>query len=133
RSSPNLALRQIGTMPRYKYGFVHSTVRTDVQARAHHDHHVHPQTAPNGSPGQDHSAHGLMVDDFRRRFWVSLALTVPVLATSEMIQHFLGLRGTFAFPGDRYVEFGFASAVYFYGGRPFLTGLVDELRKRLPG
>src|SRR5213593_5092101 len=99
---------------------------------AHHDHHMHPRTTPSGSPGQDQS-HAHMVDDFRRRFWVSLALTIPVLATSEMIQHFLGLRGAFAFPGDRYVEFGFASAVYFYGGRPFLTGLVDELRKRLPG
>jgi Cu2+-exporting ATPase len=74
-----------------------------------------------------------MVNDFRRRFWVSLALTVPVLATSEMVQHFLGLRGALAFPGDRFVELGFASAVYFYGGWPFLTGLVDELRKRLPG
>src|SRR3989454_2345820 len=104
-----------------------------VQARTHHDHHVHHQTPPSGSPGRDHSAHAHMVDDFRRRFWVSLALTIPVLATSEMIQHFLSLRGAFAFPGDRYVEFGFASAVYFYGGRPFLTGLVDELRKRLPG
>src|SRR6266576_3476847 len=74
-----------------------------------------------------------MVDDFRRRFWVSLGLTVPVLATSEMLQHILGLRSVLAFPGDQYVEFAFASAVYFYGGRPFLTGLVDELRKRLPG
>jgi Cu2+-exporting ATPase len=74
-----------------------------------------------------------MVDDFRRRFWVSLALTVPVLATSEMLQQLLGLRGGLAFPGDQYVEFAFASAVYFYGGWPFLTGLVDELRKRLPG
>ena len=74
-----------------------------------------------------------MVDDFRRRFWVSLGLTVPVLATSEMLQHILGLRAVLAFPGDQYVEFAFASAVYFYGGRPFLTGLVDELRKRLPG
>src|SRR5437867_2834929 len=99
---------------------------------AHHDHHMHPRTTPSGSPGQDQS-HAHMVDDFRRRFWVSLALTVPVLATSEMIQHFLGLQGAFAFPGDRYVEFGFASAIYFYGGRPFLTGLIDELRKRLPG
>src|SRR5882762_10109250 len=52
---------------------------------------------------QSHHAH--MVDDFRRRFWVSLALTVPVLATSEMIQHFFGLRAALAFPGDRYVEF----------------------------
>ena len=74
-----------------------------------------------------------MVDDFRRRFWVSLGLTVPVLATSEMLQHILGLRAVLSFPGDQYVEFAFASAVYFYGGRPFLTGLVDELRKRLPG
>src|SRR5437763_546627 len=103
----------------------HADVRSPIgppPVHAHHDHHM-----------QDQSAHAHMVDDFRRRFWVSLALTVPVLATSEMIQHFLGLRGTFAFPGDRYVEFGFASAVYFYGGWPFLTGLVDELRKRLPG
>src|SRR5204863_2737992 len=103
----------------------HADVRSPIgppPVHAHHDHHM-----------QDQSAHAHMVDDFRRRFWVSLALTVPVLATSEMIQHFLGLRGTFAFPGDRYVEFAFASAVYFYGGRPFLTGLVDELRKRLPG
>src|SRR5881227_253304 len=103
----------------------HADVRSPIgppPVHAHHDHHM-----------QDQSAHAHMVDDFRRRFWVSLALTVPVLATSEMIQHFLGLRGTFAFPGDRYVEFGFATAVYFYGGRPFLTGLVDELRKRLPG
>ncbi len=74
-----------------------------------------------------------MVDDFRRRFWVSLGLTVPVLATSEMLQHILGLRAVLSFPGDQYVEFAFASAVYFYGGRPFLTGLVEELRKRLPG
>src|SRR5438309_1769164 len=80
-----------------------------------------------------HAGHGGMVDDFRRRFWISLALTIPVLATSEMLQHLLGLRGVLAFPGARYVEFGFASAVYFYGGWPFLTGLVAELRQKLPG
>jgi len=74
-----------------------------------------------------------MVDDFRRRFWVSLGLTVPVLVTSEMLQHILGRRAVLPFPGGQYVEFAFASAVYFYGGWPFLTGLVDELRRRLPG
>jgi Cu2+-exporting ATPase len=80
-----------------------------------------------------HAGHASMVDDFRRRFWISLALTIPVLATSEMLQHLVGLSGRLAFPGERYVEFGFASAVYFYGGWPFLTGLVAELRKKLPG
>jgi P-type Cu2+ transporter len=74
-----------------------------------------------------------MVDDFRRRFWISLALTVPVLATSEMVQHFAGLQGRLAFPGDNFVGFAFATAVYFYGGWPFLIGLIEELRKRLPG
>src|SRR5467141_745772 len=114
----------------------------------HHDHSAHPppqqmserramMAMPPSHQGHEgmasHAGHASMVDDFRRRFWISLALTVPVLATSEMIQHLLGLRGAFAFPGDRLVEFGFASAVYSFGGWPFLTGLVDELRKRLPG
>src|SRR5437016_907926 len=103
----------------------HADVRSPIgppPVHAHHDHHM-----------QDQSAHAHMVDDFRRRFWVSLALTAPVLGTSEMIRHFLGLGGVLAFPGARYVEFAFASAIYLYGGRPFLTGLVDELRRRLPG
>src|SRR5206468_6249431 len=92
-----------------------------------HSHHQGPEGMAT------HAGHASMVDDFRRRFWISLALTIPVLATSEMVQHLLGLRGVLAFPRARYVEFGFASAVYFYGGWPFLTGLVAELRKRLPG
>ena len=91
--------------------------------------HARPMTE-SAHGGHDHS---YMVSDFRRRFWISLALTIPVLATSEMVRHLLGLRGLLAFPGARYVEFGFASAVYFYGGWPFLTGLIAELRKRLPG
>jgi Cu2+-exporting ATPase len=111
----------------------------------HHDHGSHarmgedraaPATPPShqGHDGMaSHAGHASMVDDFRRRFWISLALTIPVLATSEMVHHLLGLRGVLAFPGARYVEFGFASAVYFYGGWPFLTGLVAELRKKLPG
>ncbi len=109
-----------------------------------HSRHQHAPPAMPSSMGHAHARpmpemahsghdHGDMVSDFRRRFWISLALTVPVLATSEMVQHLLGLRGVLAFPGARYVEFGFASAVYFYGGWPFLTGLVDELKKKLPG
>ncbi|HEV8400707.1 MAG TPA: heavy metal translocating P-type ATPase [Gemmatimonadales bacterium] len=96
-------------------------------------HHAAAQTLERHERDAGHAGHASMVDDFRRRFWISLALTLPVLATSEMLQHLLGLRGALSFPGDRYVGFAFASAVYFYGGWPFLTGLVDELKKRLPG
>jgi cation transport ATPase len=83
-----------------------------------------------GHNGHDHEA---MIADFRRRFWVSLALTVPILLLSPMIQRFLGLDEKLAFPGDVYVLFGLASVVYFWGGWPFLAGIARELRARRPG
>nr|WP_176758734.1 copper-translocating P-type ATPase [Thiohalorhabdus denitrificans] len=73
-----------------------------------------------------------MIADFRRRFWVSLVLTVPILALSPMIQSFVGLEGMLAFPGDRYLLFALAAGVFFYGGWPFLSGLTAELRQGQP-
>jgi Cu2+-exporting ATPase len=74
-----------------------------------------------------------MVADFRRRFWVSLVLTIPVLVLARHIQGWLGLHDALAFRGDGLVQFVLASAIFCYGGRPFLTGLVDEIRTRRPG
>jgi Cu2+-exporting ATPase len=74
-----------------------------------------------------------MIGDFRRRFWVCLILTVPVLALSPGIQRFLGLDTWLTFPGQSYALFVLASAVYFYGGWPFLRGLLNELAQRQPG
>jgi P-type Cu2+ transporter len=79
----------------------------------------------------DHHAH--MVADFRRRFWVSLILGIPVVLLSPMIQQFMGVSGQWDFPGDAYIQFGFSTIVFFYGGWPFLTGLVDELTQKNPG
>ena len=111
---------------------------TDHQHAQHGTSHApttqHPPSGKGGVGGHEaHGGHAAHVGDFRRRFWASLGLTIPVLATSEMVQHFLGLRDVLAFPGDRWLEFAFATAVYFYGGWPFLTGLVSELKKKLPG
>jgi Cu2+-exporting ATPase len=94
------------------------------------DHQAGGGGAAHGHGGHDHAA---MVADFRRRFWISLAITVPVLALSPLVQGLLGLRQTLAFPGDGYVLFGLSAVVYFYGGWPFLTGLLSELRSRSPG
>jgi Cu2+-exporting ATPase len=95
----------------------------------HNGHEMHKKrTMPSH---HDHHAH--MVADFRRRFWISLILTVPVLILSPMIQRFLGLGEAIRFPGDLYVLFGFASVVFFYGGYPFLKGIFDELRSAKPG
>ncbi len=74
-----------------------------------------------------------MIADYRRRFWVTLVLMPPVLLLSPMIQHWLGLAGAISFRGDGLLLFALSTVVYVYGGWPFLTGLVSELRKRQPG
>jgi Cu2+-exporting ATPase len=74
-----------------------------------------------------------MVADYRRRFWISLVLTPPVLLLSPAGGHGLGLIGAIVFPGSRLVLLALSSAVYFYGGWPFLTGLVTQLKERQPG
>ncbi|KJS00298.1 MAG: ATPase [Desulfobulbaceae bacterium BRH_c16a] len=74
-----------------------------------------------------------MVADFRKRFWISLVLTLPILVLSPMLQTLVGLREAIRFPGDVYVLFGLASAVFWYGGWPFLKGLFEELKSRRPG
>ncbi|MDI1230296.1 MAG: copper-translocating P-type ATPase [Methylobacter sp.] len=89
------------------------------------------QVQPVGSDHHDHHAH--MAADFQKRFWISLALTVPILLLSPMLQKLLGLREAIHFSGDLYVLFGFASAVFWYGGWPFLKGLFKELKSRQPG
>ena len=77
--------------------------------------------------------HAMMIADYRRRFWISLALTVPVLLLSPLIQDILGVRGSWDFTGDTYILFGLSTIVYFYGGWPFLKGIFTELRDKSPG
>jgi Cu2+-exporting ATPase len=74
-----------------------------------------------------------MVADFRRRFWVSLALTPPVLALSPMVQMFLGLGESLRFTGDLQVLLALSTLIFVYGGLPFLRGLVSEAASRRPG
>ncbi len=97
-----------------------------------HQPQAQSQDAGPGHPGhQDHHAH--MAADFRKRFWISLVLTLPILVLSPMLQALVGLREVIGFPGDLYVLFGLASAVFWYGGWPFLKGLFNELKSRQPG
>lgn len=103
-------------------------------ATHHHHHSAHPASdsslAGHGEAGHDH---GAMVADFRRRFWICLPLTAAVVVLSQHIQMLVGLPGIVAFPGSVWVEAGLASAVFFYGGWPFLAGLSGELRRGKPG
>ena len=115
-----------------------------VQRHAHHVHEMQQGThgrahvghGPAGHEGQARGGqrhHAHMVADFRRRFWVSLIITIPVLALSPMIQRFLGLGDSLRFTGDLYILFILSSIIFFYGGYPFLKGLFDELKSAHPG
>jgi Cu2+-exporting ATPase len=97
-------------------------------AHAAHEHHAgHGAHVHAG-----HEHHAGMVEDFKKRFWISLIVTVPILLFSHMIQMFFGLE-FLGFKGDAYVVFVLSSFVYLYGGYPFLKGLVDELKGKQPG
>jgi len=81
--------------------------------------------------GPDHQAD--MTTDFRKRFWISLILTLPILVLSPLLQKLVGLNEAFHFQGDIYVLFGFSSAVFWYGGWPFLKGFLKEIKSLQPG
>ena len=81
--------------------------------------------------GSDHHAH--MEADFRKRFWISLILTLPILVLSPLLQTLVGLREAIHFAGDVYILFGLSSVVFWYGGWPFLKGLFKELKSRQLG
>jgi Cu2+-exporting ATPase len=98
---------------------------------SHGGHAGHKGHGGEGGHGGHESHHAHMVADFRRRFWISLAATTPILVISPLIQKFLGF--SLAFPGDMYALFALSSFVFFYGGWPFLKGLFDELGKKSPG
>ncbi len=87
----------------------------------------------HASSDQEQDHHAKMAADFRRRFWVSTALSLPIVALSPMIQGLAGLREVLHFTGDSYVQWALATAVFLYGGWPFLTGLVNELKDKQPG
>jgi Cu2+-exporting ATPase len=75
--------------------------------------------------------HAMMLADFRKRFMVSLAFTVPVLVLSPLIQSFFGYR--LDVPGAGYILLGLSSFVYFYGGWPFHKGFFKEISNKRPG
>ena len=106
--------------------------------------HAHHKAMPHGEdtppPHEEHmghEAHGghdhhrMMIEDFKKRFWVSLVLSIPVVILSPMVQHILGF--TLEVPYGMYIAFALSSIIYFYGGWPFLTGLAEEVRKGAPG
>ncbi|MBP6401577.1 MAG: copper-translocating P-type ATPase [Bacteroidia bacterium] len=84
---------------------------------------------PMGMAGHDH--HKMMIDDFKRRFYVTLIITIPVMLLSPMIQQWFHFN--IELTGSTYLLFALSTIVFFYGGSPFLKGLVDEIKQNAIG
>ncbi|MGQ0712319.1 MAG: copper-translocating P-type ATPase [Gemmatimonadaceae bacterium] len=104
---------------------------------AMHEHHPRNREAP--APRHEHADHaghdkhaGHNVAMFRDTFWISVALTIPTLVWGHMLQRAFNFTPPH-FPGSHFVPAVFGTAVFVYGGLPFLQGAVRELRARLPG
>ena len=123
----------------------HTTPQEEMAGHGDHDHtqteevkshpggHTTEHTDHGGHEGNsahtDHTDHEQM---FRKRFWVSLVLSIPVLLYSPMLQSWFGFSMT-AFPGSQWLGPLFAIAIFIYGGIPFLRMAVPEIRNRQPG
>ncbi len=90
-----------------------------------HDEHHHDAHAGH----DEHAGHD--PEMFRRRFWISLALTIPLVVTSEMVMDWFNY--SIDFPGMSWLGPMLGSAVFWWGGWPFLVGGVAEVRRRQPG
>ncbi len=103
----------------------------------HAGHDTHEQHLRHGGPGthEGHAGHdkhaGHDPEMFRRRFWLSLLLTVPLVATSHMVMDWFGYE--LSFPAMSWVAPLLGSFVFLWGGWPFLKGGVAEVRDRRPG
>ena len=95
----------------------------------HSQHSTHTDHADHAA---DHGGHGDHVAQFRRLFWTMLVLAIPTVALSGMFAMILGYAVP-DFPGSQWVSPVLGTVMYVWGGRPFLTGAVSEIRSRAPG
>jgi Cu2+-exporting ATPase len=105
--------------------------RGEHEARGHDD-EGEQRREEHGEEHRDHGGHADHAAVFRRRFWVSLLLSLPVFVYSEMLQDWLRFDAP-GFAGDFLVPPVLGSAVFIYGGRVFLQGALEEVRPWRPG
>jgi Cu2+-exporting ATPase len=115
--------------------------RTEESMEGHEIHHhaaTHGHEPANAATHQSHESHASHSDHighadvFRRRFWISLLLTIPVVLYSEMVQEWLNFS-MLDFPGSGAIGPVLGTIVFLYGGAVFLTGGWEELKARKPG
>ncbi|MGE4380860.1 MAG: heavy metal translocating P-type ATPase [Methanothrix sp.] len=103
--------------------------KTDDAGEMHENHQMGMARHPDKSSKRHRGRHeGHKTEDFKRRFIISLIITIPILLLSSFIQELF--RFELQFPGSLYVVFLLSSLVYFYGGYPFLKGFFKEVKDK---
>src|SRR5580693_6069401 len=116
-------------MRRRRLGFTMDNMRHNDDGPATDPHAGHKMSGMHG--GHDrHAGHSVAM--FRDKFWLSLALTVPVIVWSTDVQHWLGYPAP-SFPGSKFIPAILGTAVFVYAGPVFLRGASSELADREPG
>lgn len=108
----------------------------EVQHKEHEQHEqhngqTHKESNHSGHGHEGHDHHAMMIRDFRKRFWVSTIISIPILVFSPMIQNFLGYE--WLLPGNKYILLVLSTFVYFWAGWPFLKGFYEEVKAKGPG
>ena len=106
---------------------------TDQNQNGHLNHgHAEPVPAKDAHDKHDPVDHSGHEEIFRKRFWISTLLSIPVILFNQMIQEWFGFSMP-GFSGDIWIAPIFAAIVFVYGGLPFLDMAIPEIRKRQPG
>ena len=121
---PEIIKDEPGNCPKCGMKLVQVQIATgEKEMKNHHEHNT-----AMGHAGHDHHK---MIADFKKRFYVTLIITIPVMLLSPMIQQWFRFKISFA--GSPYLLFALSTIVFFYGGLPFLKGLVDEVKQKALG
>ena len=105
----------------------HKGHNNDNKMKEHEEH----KSIENHHSHEGHNHHEMMINDFKRRLYISLIVTIPILVLSPMVQEWTNIN--IAFTGSNYLLFALSTFIYFYGGWPFLKGFKDELKAKKPG
>jgi Cu2+-exporting ATPase len=110
----------------------HDTEKAPADASIHGGHNGHGGSEEHAEHSKAHADHSGHEQLFRRKFWVSLILSIPVLIFSEGLATLLGFAPP-SFPGSQSIAPVFSVVIFIYGGLPFLQMAIPELRNRQPG
>lgn len=114
-------------------GYASHHEHSNHEGHADHNHAEHAGHGEHGGHGHaGHTGHGDHVAQFRRLFWIMLVLAIPVVGFNSTFAHLIGYQ----LPDTewaRWISPLLGTVIYFWGGRPFLSGAASEIRSRKPG